>query len=160
MDHETPGRRGRIARINVSDGGVPKLPVVAAELRFFGLSGDRQANLDVHGGPDRAVCLFSLEVIERLAKEGHAIGPGSVGENLTLSGLDWALVVPGTRLRFASQVAIEITDYCPPCRTIASVFVNRQFKRISPKKHKDESRVYARVLSEGAIATGDEVWIE
>jgi MOSC domain-containing protein YiiM len=65
-----------VNQINVSDGGVPKLPVWEAKVGERGLDGDRQRNLKVHGGPDRAVCLYSLELIEQLQKEGHPIDSG------------------------------------------------------------------------------------
>ena len=51
----------------------------------------------VHGGPERAVSLFSLEVIRRLQDEGHPIYPGATGENLTVAGLDWAALAAGTQ---------------------------------------------------------------
>ena len=57
-----------VHQINVSDGGVPKRPVWEAKISERGWSGDRQRNLKFHGGPDRAVCLYSLELIERLAR--------------------------------------------------------------------------------------------
>ncbi len=73
-----------VHQISVSDGGVPKLPVLEATVSDKGVDGDRQRNLKFHGGPDRAVCLYSLELIERLQDEGHPIDPGSSGENLTV----------------------------------------------------------------------------
>ncbi|MDE3050208.1 MAG: MOSC domain-containing protein, partial [Nitrospirota bacterium] len=87
-----------VHQINVSDGGVPKRPVREARVTERGLEGDRQRNLKVHGGPDRAVCLFSLELLERLQDEGHPIDAGSSGENLTLAGLEWELIRPGVVL--------------------------------------------------------------
>ena len=92
-----------VNQINVSDGGVPKLPVREAKVGEGGLDGDRQRNLKFHGGPDRAVCLYSLELIERLQDEGHPIDSGFSGENLTLSGLDWDLVRPGVRVDHRSR---------------------------------------------------------
>ena len=53
-----------------------------------GLLDDRHTE-SFHGGPDQALCLYSLEVIEGLAAEGHSIVPGSAGENVTVRGLDW-----------------------------------------------------------------------
>jgi MOSC domain-containing protein YiiM len=44
-----------VHQINVSDGGVPKHPVFEAKISKEGVEGDRQKNLKVHGGPDRAV---------------------------------------------------------------------------------------------------------
>jgi MOSC domain-containing protein YiiM len=55
-----------IHQLNISNGGVPKRPVPAAELTHPGLAGDRQRDTRHHGDPDRALCLFSLEVIEAL----------------------------------------------------------------------------------------------
>ena len=80
-----------VHQISVSDGGVPKRPVFEARVTAQGVAGDRQRNVKVHGGPDRAVCLYSLELIEALKQEGHPIAPGSSGENFTLAGLDWNL---------------------------------------------------------------------
>ena len=75
-------------QINLSDGGVPKRPVLEAVITTTGVEGDRQRNLKVHGGPDRALCLFSLDLIERLQDEGRLIEAGSSGENLTIAGLE------------------------------------------------------------------------
>ena len=100
---------GRIFQINVSDGGVPKMPVRAVEVGLFGLRGDRQRDTEHHGGLERAVCLYSLERILALQAEGHPIYPGAVGENVTVSSLDWEQVVPGARLWLGEAVAIEIT---------------------------------------------------
>ena len=58
-----------VYQINVSDGGVPKQPVLEAKIAKEGVEGDRQRNLKVHGGPQRAVCLFSMDLIERMQDE-------------------------------------------------------------------------------------------
>ena len=79
--------QGKLHAINVSSGGVPKQPREACALSFAGLEGDWQTDREHHGGPDRAVSLYSLEVIEKLRAEGHPISPGSTGENLTVSGM-------------------------------------------------------------------------
>jgi MOSC domain-containing protein YiiM len=75
---------GRLHSINVSDGGVPKLPLAACFIGKLGLHGDRQRDLEHHGGPLRAVCLYSRDLIESLRQEGHPIIPGAIGENLTV----------------------------------------------------------------------------
>ncbi|WP_035992950.1 MOSC domain-containing protein [Leptolyngbya sp. KIOST-1] len=146
---------GRVAQINVSAGGVPKRSVPQAQVTLAGLSGDRQRNLKFHGGPDRALCLWSLEVIESLRVEGHPIAPGSAGENLTLAGLDWTVLGPGHQLQLGEQVWIEITDYAPPCRTVMRWFRDRRYSRISQRHYPGSSRLYARVLQPGALAAGD-----
>lgn len=153
----TGGATGRVARINISPGGVPKLPVPRATITRAGILGDRQNDTKHHGGPDRAVCLFSLEVIERLRAEGHPISPGTAGENLTLAGLDWPSVVPGCRLRFAGGVELEVASYCGPCATIRESFTGLNFRRIRQELHPGQSRLYARVIREGELEAGEHV---
>ena len=149
---------GRVVQINVSQGGVPKLPVPAARVTRNGVEGDWQRDRRYHGGPDRAVSIWSLEVIEALRAEGHPVVPGGAGENLTVSGLDWAAVRPGARLRIgdgADGVELEVTDFAAPCPIIKANFSGGSFDRISDKSHPGSSRVYCRVLREGRIAAGE-----
>lgn len=146
---------GRIAQISLSDGGVPKLPVATAEVTALGLVGDRQQNLKYHGGRDRALCLWSLEVIETLQREGHPIAPGCTGENLTLAGLDWATLGPGALIHLGQAVQIAITDYAAPCRKNMRWFSDRRYSRMGQKHYPGSSRLYARVLQGGPLQTGD-----
>jgi MOSC domain-containing protein YiiM len=138
---------------------VPKHPVLEAKMTTQGLEGDRQDNLKVHGGPDRAVCLYSVELIEWLQDEGHHIDPGSAGENLTLAGLQWEKLGRGAILNIGPDVRLEVTSYCAPCELNAQWFRGGNFKRISQKTHPGWSRLYARVLAEGVVRPGDAVEI-
>ncbi len=149
----TPGTRGRIESINVSGGGVPKSGRLEAWISRNGVYGDSQANKKIHGGPERAVCIFAVELIEALQGEGHPIGHGTTGENLTVSGLDWDLVVPGT-VWTAGDAVLEIASYTAPCKTIRDSFSDKRYKRISQKINPGWSRVYARVLEEGKVRVG------
>ena len=149
-----------LSHINLSNGGVPKNSVEESWISWEGVDGDVQRNQAVHGGKDRALCLFSLDIIEALREEGHPISPGSTGENLTLSGFDWALIQLGDQLRIGKDVQIEMMSYAEPCRFIAQWFHNHDYKRISQKVYTGWSRLYARVLAEGSIRCGDPVWIE
>jgi MOSC domain-containing protein YiiM len=142
--------------INVSNGGVPKTARLSAFVGAGGLVGDRQRDRRFHGGPDRAVCLYSLELIRALDGEGHPITPGSIGENLTLSGIEWARLGPGSRLAIG-QAALEITSATAPCKKIAASFRDGVFTRVSEKVRPGWSRYYARVLAEGLVTVGDTV---
>lgn len=149
-----------VASLNLSRGGVPKLAVADARITVAGLTGDWQKNRKYHGGPDRALCLYAFECIAALAAEGHPLGPGSLGENVTTTGLDWEDVVPGVRLRLGAEVLVEVTSYTRPCRTIAGCFADRRPVRVSQRVHPGWSRVYARVLQEGVARRGDPIALE
>jgi len=123
----------------------------------LGLVGDSHNFPEIHGGPERALCLFSLERILELQGEGHPIFPGSVGENVTISGLDWALIEPGTQLSLGDEVVVEVTRYTTPCNSIPDSFCDGNFARISQKLHPGFSRVYARVLQAGRLRIGEPV---
>jgi MOSC domain-containing protein YiiM len=97
-----------------------------------------------------------VELIEALRQEGHPIVPGSVGENVTVAGLDWKLVRPGAVLRVGG-VMLEVTTFTAPCRNIRKSFLDEDFARISEKLHPGWSRVYARVVGEGILRVGDDV---
>jgi MOSC domain-containing protein YiiM len=148
---------GRIVQISVSPGGVPKRPVASARVTTMGVQGDAQRNRRHHGGPERALCLFSEERIRALRAEGHPIQPGSIGENLTIEGIDWSRVTPGICLQLGDDVVAEITRYTSPCFNIRASFRDGDESRVSQKRHPGDSRVYARVLREGTITTGDPV---
>ncbi len=149
--------QGRIHQLSCSQGGVPKTPVPDAFLTETGLVGDKVAFPKFHGGPERALCLYSLERILQLQQEGHPIFPGSVGENVTIEGLDWARLAPGVRLALGDEVIVEISSYTTPCKTIRASFIDNHFERISQKKHPGDSRLYARVLKTGRLAVGQDV---
>jgi len=148
---------GRIFQLNASPGGVPKLAVREAQVTELGISGDDHNFPDIHGGPERAVCLFSLERILELQAEGHPIFPGAVGENVTISGIDWNEVTPGQQLALGDEALLEITSYTSPCNSIPDSFLDGKYQRISQKIHPGYSRVYARVLRPGKIAIGQAV---
>lgn len=149
--------RGRIFQINISNGGVPKLGCGQAEVGFTGIAGDRQQTPEIHGGPERALCLYSLERILAIQAQGNPIYPGAIGENVTVSGLDWELVLPDARMRLGEDVVIEFTRFTSPCNSIASVFKDRDYSRVSDKVHPGWSRIYARVVQPGVLRVGDEV---
>jgi MOSC domain-containing protein YiiM len=146
----------RIVQINVSRGGVPKTGVPTALVTADGLDGDAH-RFKYHGGPERAVCLYPIESIERLRAEGHTIAPGSLGENVTTEGIDWSSVAPGLHVLLGERVLLQVTRYTTPCQTIKGAFKDGEFGRVSQKTHPGWSRVYARVLVDGMIHRDDPV---
>jgi MOSC domain-containing protein YiiM len=148
---------GRIFQLNTSPGGVPKLPLREAMVGELGLEGDRHSFPDIHGGPERALCLFSLECILELQAEGHPIYPGAAGENVTIVGLEWDKLLPGDQLALGDEVLIEITRYTTPCNSMEPAFLDGNYARLSQKANPGHSRVYAKVLKTGRLAIGQPV---
>ena len=64
--------QARIFQLNCSPGGLPKLAVREAVVTQLGLIGDDHKFPEIHGGPERALCLFSLDRIIELQAEGHS----------------------------------------------------------------------------------------
>jgi MOSC domain-containing protein YiiM len=146
--------RGTVVSLNISAGGVPKLPIGRALVTAIGVAGDGHHDLKHHGGPERAICIYSAELIQALRDEGHPIFPGSAGENITVFGLDWAEMAPAARVR-VGEVLVEVTDYTSPCRTISASFIDGRFGRISQKSNPGWSRVYGKVVAGGIVQVGD-----
>jgi MOSC domain-containing protein YiiM len=143
---------GEIVRVNVSNGGVPKAAVPSARIDVSGIVGDRQLTRYHHGRPWQALCLWSAEVVDALAAEGHPIAYGSAGENLTLRGIPWDRVQAGVQLRLGSVLA-ECTLWALPCKKNAPFFLNGEFERMHHSRG-PWSRMYARVLEPGEVQPG------
>src|SRR5256885_8560132 len=102
----------KIHSLNISNGGVPKLAIERCEVRSHGLAGDRQRDRRYYGGPERAVSLYSLELIEALTAQGPGGAPGALGENLTLARADLSRMTPGALVQ-AGEGGLEVTSYAP-----------------------------------------------
>ena len=135
----------RIVQLNTSSGGVPKLPIHEAACTVLGLAGDGHKHTKIHGGPERALCLWAVELITALQAEGHPLAPGSCGENVDITGLEWTTLAVGRRFALGDEVIIQLTRPTEPCKQIAASFVDRQFRRIDHDKRPGWSRWYARV---------------
>ncbi|HEV2294664.1 MAG TPA: MOSC domain-containing protein [Tepidisphaeraceae bacterium] len=140
-----------LAQINTSRGGIPKTPVLFAQVTRDGVAGDWQRNRRYHGGTDRAVCLYSEELYAELRSEGIDLVNGAVGENFTTRGLNLQHLASGQRLRVGAHCVIEITDVRVPCRTLAKCDPNL------PALMQGRSGWVARVISEGAVRARDPI---
>ena len=151
-----------IVSINVSElGGVPKLPVKTAVVRFEGVEGDlnRFRMERKNGDPGRAVSIFSMERILQLQEEGHPIDIGTAGENFTIEGIDWPKMEVGMIIRLGSTL-IRLSEPCAPCSKIGGSFMENEFSRIDQNKRVGWSRWSASVIEEGAVSVGDAVYLE
>ena len=138
------------------EGGVPKPTVPSLRVTVNGCVGDRQRDLKHHGGPTRALCIWSREVLLALRDEGHPVRPGDVGENVLVQGLPFSELAAGDVLELGA-VRARLTGPAPPCRTISAAFTSGTFRSIDAKRHPERTRWYAEVEAEGELHPGDAV---
>lgn len=155
-DDAVPTQTGSVVQINRSGGGVPKTAVNSAVIGRRGVDGDVQTARVHHGRPWQALCLWSSEVIDALAADGHPIAPGSAGENLTISGIDWVSLRGGTVIDIG-DVRCQLSAPAEPCSKNAGWFSDGDVSRMDHALHPGQSRWYASVLRTGAVNTGDPV---
>jgi MOSC domain-containing protein YiiM len=108
----------------------------------------------VHGGPDKAVCVYPADHIswwrERLGRPDW--GPGAVGENFTVEGQTEDTVCLGDVYE-AGTALVQVSQPRSPCRTLA-----RRWSRPDlPKRvvESGKSGWYLRVLRQGQVRVGD-----
>jgi MOSC domain-containing protein YiiM len=155
----TPKQTGTVVQVNASDGGVPKTAIGGGRITRRGLEGDRQADRKHHGRPFQALCLWSADVIAELAASGHPVAAGCAGENVTLAGIQWSTMRPGTRMRLGSAL-IEVFDTAVPCANQAQWFLDGDYSRLSEDRFPCWVRWYAWVREEGDVHTGDVVTVQ
>ena len=108
---------GRIVQVSISEGGVPKRPILLGLVTEEGVDGDRHAHPQFHGGPRQALLLIASEIIEDLKAAGWPLFPGALGENLTTEGLDYSQLRVGQRFAIG-EIEIELTKLRKPCATL------------------------------------------
>ena len=112
----TPSRLGEQNGETVTS-AIAKNPVATPTIRvgFTNLEGDAQANLEKHGGPDKAVYAYPADNWDWWEKEKNfPCRPGAFGENLTLAGADETAVHIGDRFAWGDAV-LEIAQPRAPC---------------------------------------------
>jgi MOSC domain-containing protein YiiM len=126
-------------------------------VRGVNVEGDRQADLRVHGGPDKAVYSYASEDTAFWEAElGRELGPGTFGENLTLEGVDVANALIGERWAIGTTV-LEVCQPRLPCFKLGIRFDDkRMLKRFAEARRPG---AYLRILSEGELGAGDAVEI-
>jgi MOSC domain-containing protein YiiM len=168
-DHREDGTtRGRLISVNV---GTPKLidtgrrvvetaiwkdPVEGrVRVRGINIDGDLQADLTVHGGPDKAIYAYAIEETRWWEEElGKDLDVGAWGENLTTEGIDVSGAVLGERWRVGTTL-LEVVQPRLPCFKLALKMndptILKRFARAS------RPGAYLKIVEEGEIGAGDEI---
>jgi MOSC domain-containing protein YiiM len=121
----------------------------------LGLVGDKQADLRVHGGPDKAIYCYPIEhyakwLLERPSAKVLLVA-GGFGENLTTRGLDEDGVCIGDILRIGGVMA-QVTQPRTPCFKLGLRFEDPQMLRAMTRSGR--SGWYLRVLEPGLVEAG------
>jgi MOSC domain-containing protein YiiM len=137
--------------------GIFKQPVDGrVMMRSLNLDGDRQADLTVHGGPEKAVYAYPIEHYAYWRQEfpNDELPWGAFGENLTVEGLLESEVNIGDRFRIGTA-EVMVTQPRFPCFKL-----NLKFGRDDMVKRFLNSRlsgIYFSVVQEGEIGAGDAI---
>jgi MOSC domain-containing protein YiiM len=129
----------------------------------LGLAGDEQADLTVHGGLSKAVYAYPIEHYEFWREQRRALGlpdelpHGSLGENLTISGLLETSLYVGDTLRFPDCV-LRVTQPRSPCHKFVAFFGDPQAARKMVQS--GFSGFYLSVVTAGSIAAGQAFMVE
>jgi MOSC domain-containing protein YiiM len=125
-------------------------------LSLENLAGDQQADLTVHGGTDKAVCVYSVDHYPAWRKEtGIAeCGPGWFGENFSIAGQRESTVAIGDTFRIGAAL-VQVSQPRVPCWKLG-----RRWSRPDMPKlvvHSGRTGWYLRVIEEGMVKAGQEL---
>jgi len=136
---------------------IAKIPVTGPRrVGFLGIEDDEQADLSVHGGPDKAIHHYPRDHYpfwrEKLADHALLAAPGAFGENISTSGLTEEIVCIGDRFRLGSAL-VEISQGRQPCWKLGHRFGVASVPATVVSSGR--SGWYYRVIEEGTVAEGD-----
>jgi molybdopterin synthase catalytic subunit len=148
-----PRENAVVVAVNISAGGIPKRSVPEARATLEGLEGDLHDH-EKHRRADRAISVQDLELLDELRAEGYLVGPGLMGENLTVQDLHVQALSVGDRLQFDAGPVLELTAIRKPC------FVLDQ---IDPKLKETvvgRCGFMAKVLETGVLRPGQRISVQ
>ena len=119
------------------------------------LDGDRQADLTVHGGPDKAVYVYDLSGYAHWRRElSRELPYGQFGENLTVEGMPETEVRIGDAYRIGTAL-LQVSQPRSPCFKLAMKMEMPTFPRMFLAAGR--TGFYFRVLEEGEVGAGDAI---
>jgi MOSC domain-containing protein YiiM len=137
--------------------GIFKKPVAGpVRVGKLNLDGDRQADLKVHGGVNKAVYAYSVENIEywcKRLKRGD-LGAGTFGENLTVDERLETDVAIGDEFEIGTA-RFQVSQPRLPCFKLGIAMGDPLFPKIFQSSRR--TGFYLRVLREGVISAGDSI---
>ena len=136
-----------------------KAPVEGrVKVRHDNLDGDRQADLTVHGGPDKAVYAYAIEETRLWEEElGRQLGAGAFGENLTTEGVDVSGAVLGERWRVGTTL-LEVVQPRLPCFKLGLKMGDPTFLKRFARASRPGA--YLKIIEEGDLGAGDRIEVD
>ena len=130
--------------------GTRKATVDEAYLKKeHGLAGDAHA-----GKWHRQVSFLASEEIDKARQAGLDVTFGDFAENIATTGIDWKNIPVGSRVHLGPEALVEITQIGKECHNRCAIYY-KAGDCIMPREG-----VFARVLKEGKIRSGDQISIE
>ncbi len=127
----------------------------AVRLDVEGFEGDQVSDQSVHGGPDKAACVFPSEHYPRYAELlGRALAAPAFGENLTAVGLLESEACVGDVYRVGAAV-VQVSQPRAPCQKLAMKHGVPQM--VEWVARSGLTGFYFRVRAAGAIRAGDAI---
>jgi MOSC domain-containing protein YiiM len=127
-------------------------------VHWLGIEGDAQADLSVHGGPDKAIHHYPFD---HYAHWRTALGAfpvlraaGAFGENISTTGLTEDVACIGDRYRLGSAL-VEIAQGRQPCWKQAHRLSSRTM--VAAMVQSRRCGWYYRVIEEGVVQAGDDL---
>jgi MOSC domain-containing protein YiiM len=111
-----------------------------------GIKGDRKGR-----NPDRQLNVMGAATLARLAAQGFQTGPGQMGEQLVLEGLDVDALAPGDQVQLGPSAVIEVVKARTGCDRFEHI---QGLPRTSARLG-----VMARVVAAGEVRVGDAVQV-
>lgn len=148
---ESSNGKAKIVSVNISPKkGMRKKPISESKVVIdHGLVDDAHA-ADWH----RQISLLAQESIDKMVEMGLKVGAGDFAENLTTIGIDLIALPIGKRLKVGSDVVLEVTQIGKECHTRCAIY-RQAGDCVMPKEG-----IFAKVINEGTIRTGDEIAVE
>ncbi|MEM8901743.1 MAG: MOSC domain-containing protein [Bacteroidota bacterium] len=141
---------------NVTTGIFKEAVEGPVKVTFLTIEGDKQADLRVHGGADKAVYAYPTEHYEywKSARPDLSFGPGTFGENLAVSGMEESSVFIGDEYQIG-KVTFKVTTPRMPCFKLGLKMGDPTFIKDFLKAHR--TGFYFKVLQEGMVDIGDSI---
>ncbi len=146
--------KGKEARSGIAKSKIDS----AVLLTELGLAGDEQADLVNHGGPDKALCVYSFHHYPQWESLlNHSLPFGSFGENFTVQHVDESDIHIGDLFRIGSAV-VQISQPRQPCWKLAMKWGLDELPLLVTES--GATGFYFRVLEPGEVMPGDQLQLK